>query len=72
MLGAARWTLVPALVASLLWPGPAQAIVPQVYDHGKFFDAETVKKADAQIKRIQDKYKRDVLVETYDVIPPEI
>ncbi len=73
MLGAARWTLVPALVVSwLLFPSTAQAIVPKVYDNGKFFDAETVKKADAQIKLIEEKYKRDVVVETFATIPQDV
>ena len=50
MLGAARWTVVSALLAGwLLLPSTAFAIVPQVHDHGKFFKAETVKEA-SQLK----------------------
>jgi uncharacterized membrane protein YgcG len=73
MLGAARWALVPALMAGcLLLPGTALAINPQVHDHGKFFDADTIRKADADIKRIEQKYKIDVVVETYDKIPEDL
>jgi hypothetical protein len=73
MLGAARWALVPALIAGwLLLPGTALAIVPQVNDDGKFFDAETIRKANAEIKKIEKAYKVDVVVETYDPIPEEL
>ena len=73
MLGAARWTVVSALVAGwLLLPSAAFAIVPQVHDHGKFFKPETVKEADAILLKIQDKYKKDVVVETFPKIPDEI
>src|SRR5882724_5066524 len=73
MLGAARWTVVSALVAGwLLMPSAAFAIVPQVHDHGKFFKSETVKEADAILLKIQEKYKKDVVVETFDKIPDEV
>ena len=75
MLGAARWALAPALIAGwllLLLPGTALAINPQVHDNGKFFDAETIRKADAAIKRIEQKYKIDVVVETYKEIPDDL
>src|SRR5258708_5411656 len=73
MLGAARWTVVSALVAGwLLLPSAAFAIVPSVHDNGKFFQPETVKKANAVIKRIEDKYKKDVVVETFAEIPEEV
>src|SRR5437870_9515514 len=73
MLGAARWTVVSALVAGwLLLPSAAYAIVPQVHDHGKLFKAETVKEADAILLKIQEKYKKDVVVETFDKIPDEV
>ena len=73
MLGAARWTLVSTLVAaSLILPGTASAIVPQVHDYGKFFKPETVAKADAQIKMIAERYKKDVVVETFEKIPDDV
>ena len=43
--------------------------MPQVHDNGKFFDAETITKANAMIKRIEEKYKKDVVVETFAEIP---
>ena len=74
MLGAARWVLVFALDAGWLLPSMAFAIVPQVHDNGKFFDADTVKKADAlpTIQKIQEGYKKDVVVLTYDKIPEDV
>jgi uncharacterized membrane protein YgcG len=73
MLGAARWILAPVLVAAwLLLPATAHAIVPQVRDNGKFFDADTIAKANAVIKRIEEKYKKDVVVETFAEIPPDV
>jgi uncharacterized protein len=73
MLGAARWTVVSALVAGwLLLPSTAQAINPQVRDGGKFFKPDTVKKADEQIKHIEERYKKDVVVETFGEIPEDV
>src|SRR5580700_8054595 len=73
MLGAARWALVPALIAGwLLLPGTALALTPQVYDHGKFFDAKTIEKANALLDKIEKKYKKDVVVVTYDKIPDDV
>ena len=73
MLGAARLPLVAALLAGwLLAPAPVWAIVPQVNDQGKFFDADAIKKADAEIKKIERDHKKDVAVETFDHIPESI
>jgi TPM domain len=72
-LGFARWTVLPGLLASwLLLPAMAHAIVPQVRDNGKFFDTQTVAKANALIKKIEEKYKKDVAVETYGEISDEV
>jgi len=72
MLGAARWSLVLALVAGwLLVPGTAHAIVPQVRDGGKFFKAQDVSRANLLIKDIEKKYKKDVVVETFGEISDE-
>src|SRR5262249_43744890 len=75
MLCAARRALVPALIAGwLLLPATAHAIVPQVHEHGekKFFKEETVREANALIQKIAQRYKKDVVVETYDKIPDDI
>jgi hypothetical protein len=34
---------------------------------GGFFDAETVRKANAELKNIESKYKKDVAVETFGI-----
>ena len=73
MLGAARWALVPALRAGcLLLPSTALALTPQVYDHGKFFDAKTIERANALLQKIEKNYKKDVVVVTFDQIPKDI
>jgi hypothetical protein len=73
MLGAARWGLVPTLIAGwLLLPSTALALTPQVYDHGKFFDAKTIEKANDLLKRIEKVHKKDVVVITYDKIPDDV
>jgi TPM domain len=73
MLGVARWILVPGLVVSwLLLPNTALAIVPQVRDNGKFFDAQTITQANAFIKKIEAKFKKDVAVDTFGEISDEI
>jgi uncharacterized membrane protein YgcG len=73
MLGVARWTVLPGLVAGwLLLPAMALAIVPEVRDNGKFFDAQTVAKANTLIKKIEDKYKKDVAVVTFGEISDEV
>src|SRR5271155_5871466 len=73
MLGVTRWTVLPGLLASwLLLPAMAHAIVPQVRDNGKFFDTQTVDKANALIKKIEAKYKKDVAVDTFAEIGYEV
>jgi uncharacterized protein len=73
MLCAARWALATTLLAGwLVLPSAAHAINPQVHDQGKFFSPDTIKKADAELKRIEEKYKKDVVVETYGSIPEDI
>src|SRR4051794_19917536 len=73
MLGAARWTVVAALLTGcLLLPAAVYAIVPEVRDQGKFFDAATIKKANEILIKIQERYKKDVVVETFASIPDEV
>jgi uncharacterized membrane protein YgcG len=45
------------------------AVAPEVNDQGKFFSAAAVKKANDRILDIARKFDRDVLVETFEVIP---
>jgi len=47
----------------------AQAVYPPpVKDGGKFFDAKALEKANAKIKDIYKKYKKDVVIETIDAL----
>lgn len=62
-----------ALALSIGWlglAGHAQAVFPPpVKDEGKFFTAKGLEKANAKIKDIYQKYKKDVVVETLDALP---
>jgi uncharacterized membrane protein YgcG len=49
----------------------ARAVAPEIRDLGKFFSADTVKKADAQIREIARKHDLDLLVETYAAVPAD-
>jgi uncharacterized membrane protein YgcG len=62
--------LALALAVALLALAPqARAVYPPpVKDDGKFFTAEGLKKANAKIKDIYKKYKKDVVVETIDAL----
>ena len=69
----ARWVIVPALVAGWLGaaaPAPA-ALAPEVRDEAKLFKPETVAKANATLREIKDRYKKDLLIETYPEIPAD-
>src|SRR5262245_15640435 len=48
--------------------GPAQA---EVHDHARLFSAEKVTQANSMIKDIEQKYHRQIAVETFDSLPPE-
>lgn len=57
--------------AALLFVGTALAVAPEIRDEGKFFSAETLKKADEHIREIYRKHGQDVLIETYKTVPGE-
>jgi uncharacterized membrane protein YgcG len=70
MSRAARWVLVPALVAGWLTAaGPARAITPQVKDDASFFSPAAVKKADEVIREIKQRFNKDLVVETFKTVP---
>jgi uncharacterized membrane protein YgcG len=46
----------------------ARAVAPEIRDLGKFFSAEAVKKADADIREIARKHGLDLLIETYATV----
>src|SRR5438046_2476702 len=69
----ARWVLVPALMFGwLIAVGPAAAVSPEIKDGGKFFSAEAIKEANAIIKEIEKKHKKDVLIDTYAKLPANL
>jgi uncharacterized protein len=65
-----RW-LVPGfvLVVALACAGRVAAVAPEVKDDGKFFSAEAIKKANAQLRDIARLYEKDLLIETFATPP---
>src|SRR5579859_944715 len=67
MFSPSRWLLIPAVLTG--WLGltaAARAVVaPVIKDDGKFFSAEAVNKANAEIKKIAQDYNKDLLIETF-------
>jgi len=73
MVVPARSLPLLALAALLVLSGPAQAVYPPpIKDDGKFFSSEALDKANKKIRAIYEKYKRDVVIETYMEIPAAI
>lgn len=67
-----RWTTTTAFLALLGMAGPALAVYPPgIKDEGKFFSKEATEKANRKIREIYEKYKRDVVVETFASLTPE-
>src|SRR5579884_3425175 len=68
-----RSLLLPLLLAG--WLCGAGTASAEVRDDGKFFKADTVAKVNKEIQDIHDRYKKDVVVETYksykDIDVPE-
>lgn len=61
--------LVFAVISCAFLASSAAAVAPEIKDDAKFFSAETVKKANEQIKDIARKHGFDLLVETFDTVP---
>src|SRR5262249_46243169 len=54
----------------LVAAGPdSDVLTAEVRDNGNFFKPETIKEADDIIKEIKQKYKHDLLIETYATVP---
>lgn len=51
---------------------PAANVAVLVSDEGGFFSPETIKKADEVIRAIRQRYNRDVMIETYKSVPPDL
>lgn len=63
--------VVFAAISCAVLAGSAAAVAPEIKDDAKFFSAETVKKANDQIKDIARKHGIDLLVETFQTVPGE-
>jgi hypothetical protein len=67
---AARWICLPAIIG--LWIGsPAHAVTPRVKDAAGFFSAAAVEKANRQIADIEQRFHRDLLIETFATVPAD-
>jgi uncharacterized membrane protein YgcG len=61
-----------AALALLVGVASAWAVFPpDIKDDGKFFKADAVKAANKKIRELYEKYKKDVVVETYSTLPAE-
>src|SRR5215831_1688636 len=70
MLPLVRWTLMPAVVLGLLLiGGPAGAAGTEIKDEAHFFKPDTVRKAEGIIREIHEKYKQDLVIETFETPP---
>jgi hypothetical protein len=64
--------LIAALALGLAAPQPALAVFPPaIKDDGKFFAKETLEKANKKIRELYQKYKKDVVIETFESLPEE-
>src|SRR5262249_27518607 len=69
-----RWIPSALALACLLAVGGVVAawpIVAEVKDDAGFFSAETIKKANAEIKAIKDQAKKDLVIETFKELPAD-
>lgn len=66
-------TLLVALIPCWLVPtGPARAVYPPaIKDDGKFFAKDTLDKANQKIRDLYEKYRKDVVLETYATLSAE-
>src|SRR5438128_985999 len=67
----ARSLLIASLLG-LLACAAARAVEPGVSDSAQFFKAETIDKADAAIKRMKQRFGKDLMIETFRAIPDEL
>src|SRR5437762_7598634 len=69
-----RWIMLPMLVVvtALVAPRRALALDPQVRDDGGFFSPQAVQQADDVIRPIKSAQGKDLMIETYPSIPPEM
>jgi uncharacterized membrane protein YgcG len=60
-----------ALICCLVFVTVAGAVAPEIKDDAKFFSADTIKKANKEIRDIARKYGKDFLVETVNTVPAD-
>jgi hypothetical protein len=60
-----------ALGLCLVLAAGVSAVAPVVKDDAKLFSPEAVKKANAEIREIAEKFGRDLLVETFASVPAD-
>jgi uncharacterized membrane protein YgcG len=63
--------LILGLVLILVGSNRALAVAPEVKDEAKFFSADTVKKANHEIREIARKFDKDFLIETVSTVPAD-
>ena len=61
--------VIAAVIGLFLGSQAALAIEPEVRDDAHFFKPETVTKANEQIREIKQKFKKDLLIETFPSVP---
>src|SRR5260370_28257463 len=64
-----RHLLAMVILSGSVLVGRAGAVAPEIKDEAKFFSAEAIKKANKQIREIARKYDRDLLIETFPLVP---
>lgn len=66
--------LFPLLLLCWLLPAAAVRAVypPPIKDEGMFFSKETLEKANKKIKDIYDRFRKDVVIETFPAIPDDL
>src|SRR4051812_12299526 len=73
MLPPRRLFALPSLLlaAWLVTTGTAWAIDPEVRDNARLFSPGTVREADQMIKELHRTTGKELLIETYDGVPPD-
>jgi hypothetical protein len=69
MSSRSRFAIVAVLVA--IGSGRAGAVAPEIKDDAKLFSADTLKKANDELREIYTKYGRDFLMETFGTPPAD-
>jgi len=60
-----------ALLVGLVVVQNGLAVAPEIKDEAKFFSADAIKKANKQIREIERKFGKDLLIETLPAVPAD-